>query len=420
MGIAIRGVEARATLALLAIAACGGADDRVEKREARSDTMPETATTSMYFAVQVASLGDSSSAARLRDSLDRGGWPVFVSRGEASGKNVWRVRLLPTPDAEFSRAAAFALRTRMTGKGQNPVVVRDSAAMTGARVSAITRVNRGSHGMSARVRWTLAPDRRTILVMEDPVSVEAEAMPNGFVLASEQPMRRVQMDSVWDVSPSPDWSRAAFGRAYVLRAGEADSLPSSVWEALAKRLRMPVRDVRSGSFPVSGMAYMVGFAQPGILHLESGERELFGVAAGWRVRWSKDGSLLAAGRNPERVNDDSPATLWVALDTANGRPRGAIQGASDGSSQFFEPEWTDGPALDISLPVDTAARVSIPVEEGQIESSGGWIRVRGRIIGPGVALAATLGARYVAALMPDPDAEEFDPKHILVVYTLSR
>ena len=40
-------------------------------------------------------------------------------------------------------------------------------------------VNRATRGMSARVRWALAPDSSALIVVEDPAGVENEAVPDG-------------------------------------------------------------------------------------------------------------------------------------------------------------------------------------------------------------------------------------------------
>jgi hypothetical protein len=60
--------------------------------------------------------------------------------------------------------------------------------------------------------------------------------------------------------------------------------------------------------------------------------------------------------------------------------------------------------------------VDIPVEGGTIEGAGGVIRLRGREIGEGYALAATRRGCYIAAQVRDPGAGEYDAKFRLVVY----
>jgi hypothetical protein len=276
-------------------------------------------------------------------------------------------------------------------------------------------VNRGASGMAARVRWALPADRRAILVMEDPAGVENEAFPNGFVLTRESVggVEVVQMDSVWDAAPSPDWTAAAFGRAHRVSAGERDSLTSEQWAALAVAAGMPEADVRRGAFPASGMAIIVGLAQPGIVRVAGGGAQVWPVAAGWRVAWSRDGERIAAGTAPApRVDDDADAARWVAIDTASGMPRGELPP----DFQRFEPEWTDGPVIDISVPHDTTLRVSLEIDGGTVESMQNRITRNGVEIGRGIALATTQRGLAIVALAPDPQAREYEPKERLVVY----
>ncbi|MGI9076428.1 MAG: SPOR domain-containing protein [Gemmatimonadaceae bacterium] len=368
-----------------------------------------------FDAIQIAALSDSAVALLLRDSLAALGWNTYIRRAAPDGKAVWRIRIAHGGDAALARAIAFALRD---SGGFVPRVVRDTAERTRLMPGIVgpVRVNAGSHGMFARVRWVFSPDRTTMLVVEDPASVENEPVPNGFLLASDSSGRRFRMDSVWDVAPSPDWKHLAVGRGYVVGAGERDSLSTAQWETLAKRANMPVRDVRAGAFPASGMAVMVGFAQPGVVHLDDNTRPtLFPVAAGWRVAWSVDGSKIAAGAKPgPQIGDDSPATRWIALDPANGVPAGEIPAGG----RLATVRWINGPTIDISVRLDTGQRVLLPYDGGRIESFGGWIRKNGRIIAPGVALATTRAGHHVAAISPNPAAREYDAKEMLVVYTI--
>src|SRR5690606_2928337 len=139
---------------------------------------------------------------------------------------------------------------------------------------------------------------------------------------------------------------------------ERDSLDTPQWDSLAAAAGMPVADVRRGAFPASGMAIIVGLAQPGIVRLPDGATQVWPVAAGWRVAWSRDGGRIAAGMAPApRVDDDADAARWVAIDTANGMPRGELPA----DFQRFEPEWIDGPVIDISVPHDTMQRVSLEI-----------------------------------------------------------
>lgn len=415
--------EVACLLTFAAVLACTGDASRGETRadtagHAQRPAPEDRASTGEHVsfdAIQIAALSDSASAAHMRDSLDTAGWNAYVQRTVASGQKVWRVRIAHGGDASLARAIAFALGRPARSA---PLVVRDTAESARLMPSTVgpVRVNTGSHGMFSRTRWALSPDRGTILVVEDPAAVENEPVPNGFLLASDTSGRRFRMDSVWDVVPSPDWKHLAVGRAYAVSARERDSLSTAQWSALAKRANMPVGDVRSGAFPVSGMAIIWGFAQPGVVHLDDNTAPtLFPIAAGWRMGWSSDGSRMVAGARPgPLIGDDSPATRWLALDPSSGTPKGEIPPGA----RLAPVSWTRGPTIDISVPADSGQRVSLTYEGGRIESYGGWIRKNGRIIAPGVALATTRAGHHIVALTPDPDAKEYDAKYMLVVYTV--
>jgi hypothetical protein len=79
----------------------------------------------------------------------------------------------------------------------------------------------------------------------------------------------------------------------------------------------------------------------------------------------------------------------------------------------------EGPTIDISVKLDTT-RKAIPIEDGGVESRGGWIRARGRLIGPGMVLAATRSGRFIVALVPNPAAKEYEAKEYLAVYVTAR
>ena len=73
--------------------------------------------------------------------------------------------------------------------------------------------------MAERVLWTFSPDGKSMLVVADPGGVENEPVPNGFFFGDESRGFQTQMDSVWDVAPSPDWKWIGFGRAYSVVGG---------------------------------------------------------------------------------------------------------------------------------------------------------------------------------------------------------
>ena len=366
-------------------------------------------------AIQLASFADRNAADALADSLTSAGWLTSVREAEAGGRTVWRVQIAPATSDELTQRIAVALRS----EGKSPLVVRDSASRT--LDVEVVAVNRGTHGMSARTRWAVSPDRSALIVVEDPVAVEAEALPNGFVFATEDGPFLLQQDGVWDVSPSPDWTRLAYGRAWVLNASEGERVPEASWTRLAADARLPLDSVRRGAFQSSGMVPAYGFAQPVVVDVSSaaagtsmsGSRSTrtLPLAGGWRVRWSPDGAELAIGLNPERVQDDSPPAAWVRIDPETGRTLGPI-----GESQLAPLSWREGPVIDISVPVDVGATRSLAMDGGTLESRGGWIRVNDRIIGPGLLLGATRNGRFIAAIAPRHDARQYEAPMEPVVY----
>jgi SPOR domain len=400
--------------ALGALAACGDRDAGTRDTDsvAAADTA-STVATGAVVALQFAAYADSANASAKRDSLDKAGWDTYVRPVTIDGRQLYRVLALPTTDAALAEAAARTIRI-VQGTAA-VVVVPDSAAPVEPRVTTLVRVNEQTRGMFAVARWALSPDRSAIIVMDDPAAVEAEPVPNAFFLASERPLRYVRRDSVWDAAPSPDWRRVAFGRAHYLRGNREDTLPTTQWEAFANRIGMPIEDVQSGRFHASGMGVAFGFARPGVLELETGTDRIFPVAAGWRVRWTRDGSRLVVGRAPSSAQDFAQATEWIALDPRDGTPRGEVPRGGE----LAEVPWVEGPTIDISVQLDTS-RKAIPIEDGGVESRGGWIRARGRLIGPGMLLAATRSGRFIAALVPDPAAKEYEAKEYLAVYVTAR
>jgi hypothetical protein len=286
-------------------------------------------------------------------------------------------------------------------------------------ISAI-RVNTGPAGMAARVRWMLSPDEDAILAVEDPAGVEAEALPNGIVFASERRGVMLQIDGVWDAMPSPDWSRLAIGRAFILRGAEHDSIPTAEWTRLEGWLPQDVAAPSMGElrtmlrphlFPASGMAYMFGIGLAQIVDLERYEPGRVAVVEaptvaldGWRVRWSSRGDTLAAGAAPTMVQDDANASRWSLVPArpthyASVKPR-----VTTDSSRLVTPRWIEGPTLDISIPIDLREAKTIRTNAGaSVESRDGLIRLvsregASRTIGPGVPLAATASGRFILAL----------------------
>jgi hypothetical protein len=397
------------------VAACGG-DERAgntrgpEGNREPSGDAPLVAVT----AVQLASFADEATARALADSLNAAGWTTSVRQGVARGQQVWRVQVAPTTSDDLAQRIAFALRA----DGQRPLVVRDSARLPGdVRLFA---VNRGTHGMSAESRWARSPDRNALLIVEDPVGVEAEALPDGFAFADERGPVLIQGNGIWHVAPSPDWKRLAFGRAYVLNAHEGEAVAESTWKRVAREVKLPLDSVRRNGFMTSGMVPAYGFAQPVIVNVAempagassvSGQERTLPIAGGWRVGWTADGSILAIGGKPEMVQDDSPPTTWLGVDPASGSVRGPLQ-----VGQVSPVEWTEGPTIDISVTIDLGVKRSLAIEGGTLESRNGWVYLNGQIVGPGLVVAATRTGKFIAALAPRPDAKEYEAKVEPVVY----
>lgn len=369
-----------------------------------------------FVAVQVTSHADSASAQLLRDSLEASGWVAYV-RSE-NGRAPWHVRVAPTQNMAWAEVTA-------AGLGDGAEVIQDSGTVVSQGIAGFTRISYQSPGMITRVRWARSPDLTAILVIEDATAIENDPAPNGFVFASETALNSVQMDSVWDAAPAPDWDRVAFGRAYVLRGGRG-APPPGAWSALADTIGVTTEALRSGAFPASGMSIMFGAAQPGVVRLapqadsaieaaaDASPVRLYPVVAGWRVAWNPDGSELLAGLPPEVVRDDSPAAEWVSLDPIRGDEAHPIANPSAAAV-----DWVQGPTLDVSVVLDTVSRIVIPLPDADtLTSQAGWIRLGSKIVGPGVALTATRNGRYVVALAPNPSAEEFEPTFMAVMYLL--
>jgi hypothetical protein len=307
-----------------------------------------------------------------------------------------------------------------------------------APVVTVTPVNRGTHGMAERVLWAFSPDRKSVLVVADPGGVENEPVPNGFFFGDEARGFQTQMDSVWDVAPSPDWKWIGFGRAYTVVAGGGTG--TDLLTDVSRRTSIDTATLRAGSFPASGMSLARAVAQPGVIHIPDNPRvqaaadssapRLFPVARGWRVRWTTDGSTLALGNSPARAVDNEPSQTWSALDPATGAQHGTLPS----SAKLADVKFTGGPTLDRSLPIDMNQSPAIQIQRGNqtfsIQSERGVItlvettpaaanKAAPRVVGAGIALAATAGGRYIIALAPrakpDPNEIAIEP----VVYTVT-
>jgi hypothetical protein len=306
-----------------------------------------------------------------------------------------------------------------------------------APIVTVTPVNRGTHGMAERVLWAFSPDRKAVLVVSDPGGVENEPVPNGFFFGDEARGFQTQMDSVWDVAPSPDWKWLGFGRAYSVVGGAGTG--TDLLTDVSRRTSIDTATLRAGSFASSGMSMSRAVAQAGVIHIPDDPRQtaaadsaapkLFPVARGWRVRWTTDGSTLAVGNSPARAMDDEPSQTWAALDPVTG----ALHGTLPSSAKLADVKMTAGPTLDRSLPIDMSQAPPIRIMRGTqpytILSNRGVITIADppgvgstgaqRVVGAGIALAATAGGRYIIALAPrakpDPNEMAIEP----VVYTVT-
>jgi hypothetical protein len=317
---------------------------------------------------------------------------------------------------------------------------RDSATPAhtpSAELIVVVRVNTGSHGMAARVRWMTPADGHAILAMEDPVGVEAEPVLNGFVFASEPKGTILQIDGVWDVAPSPDWSKLAIGRGIVLRGGESDSIPAAEWTRLEGWLPQDMaapsiaalrRELRPHLFPASGMAYAwgIGLAQiidlsrfgPGRAPVVEGPTV---ALDGWRVRWTRGGDSVGAGAAPVRVEDHGPPSRW-AIVPADARDYHRPRRTAPDSSALMPVKWVEGPTIDLSVDVDVNAPTLLEVAAARVESRDGIITrtTRGGTnlrVGPGLPHAATGSGTFILALVPRTSGET-EPKVELVLYAI--
>jgi len=304
-------------------------------------------------------------------------------------------------------------------------------------VVTVTPVNRGTHGMAERVFWAFSPDNKAVLVVADPGGVENEPVPNGFFFGDEARGFQTQMDSVWDVAPSPDWKWLGFGRAYSVVGGEGTG--TELLTAVSRRTSIDTATLRASSFASSGMSMSRAIAQAGVIRIPDDPRQiaaadsaapkLFPVARGWRVRWTTDGTTLALGNSPARATDDESSQTWAALNPTTG----ALHGSLPASAKLAEVKFTAGPTLDRSLPIDMTQSPPIQIRRGTqtftIQSIRGVITIADppgvgstgaqRVVGAGIALAATAGGRYIIALAPrakpDPNELAIEP----VVYTVT-
>lgn len=331
--------------------------------------------------------------------------------------------------AHDSADSAAVPVTRIASAPATACAPTEPAAWTPAAVSAATfEVNPGTRGMTSRVRWMLSPDSSSLVVMDDPVAVENDAIPNGLLFATERTGRVFRMDSVWSAAPAPDWRRLAIGRGVVLGGGESQRVAPERWMAPAARLRaiagaepaLVAESLRAHSFSVSGMGVVEGAAVTlvaDVAHSAPTAPIEFVALDGWRVRWSCDGADLFIGGRPTRVQDDAPS--------ASERRVSSTGGATTSAPAAEAPRWIDGPTLDIIAPMVRDTTVSLRVRGRVLESRGGRVVVRWRNaagvdtvldMGPGTPLAATRSGHFILAIAPRADGRAHDSPDHAVVY----
>jgi hypothetical protein len=315
----------------------------------------------------------------------------------------------------------------------------DTTTSRSTPVVTSVRIDEGTYGMTAHVRWALSPDSSAIIAVVDPAGVESEAVPNAFFFGSENRNFQTRIDSVWDAAPSPDWGSIAFSRAYVVSAPGEDSIPSAMWQDLSRRTGIDTATLRNGSFPTSGLTSARGVAQPGVIQIPADMRaagasdaaaaRMYPIALGWHVRWTPDGATVALGNSPSKAQDVEASQTWAALDPKGG----ALHGTLPADARLIVARWVEGPVLDLSAPVEMQSAPSIRVQAGNrlmsIESARGVITARelgsasdstARVytIGSGKALAATKGGRYIVALAPRAKAVANEVPVEAVVYVV--
>lgn len=333
----------------------------------------------------------------------------------------------------FGALSLFLVVACTTGSDDSAKV--DTSGPAAASAVAVTIVNTGTTGMSAKTRWLMSHDKTAFIAVVDPVGVEAEPVPNSFFFGSESKNFQVRADNVWDVAVSPEWDRIAYSHAFIVRGTESDTAAApGAWNEIAQITGIDTATLRTSSFASSGMSYQRSVAVPAVIRVGGSESspigipgKLYPVARGWRVRWTSDGRAIGLGNNPARAQDDEFSQSWASLDPTTGNLSTSIPG----DTKLEQPKWTEGPTLDVSVPIDMTKAPQLFAKVGEtnytIESQRGVITMRASdatnpaiAVGPGIALAATAGGRYILALAPRAKVGEGEAPVELVVYTVSR
>ncbi len=358
----------------------------------------------------------------------------FTKPRRAAGTPFMSEREL-SPALRWPGATFFVLGVVACSSGGSDAGKVDTAGPPAASAVAVTIVNTGTRGMAAKTRWLMSRDKTSFIAVVDPVGVEAEPVPNAFFFGSESKNFQIRVDSAWDVAVSPEWDRIVYSRAFVIRGTESDTAAApGAWNEAAQRTGIDTATLRTSSFASSGMSYARSVAVPAVIRVGGSESsttgipgKLYPIARGWRVRWTSDGRAIGLGNNPARAQDDEFSQSWAALDPTTG----TISTSIPGDTKLEQPKWTEGPTLDVSIPVDMTKAPQLFAKVGEtnytIESQRGVITLRASdtatpavVVGPGIALAATAGGRFILALAPRARVGEGESAVELVVYSVSR
>jgi hypothetical protein len=351
-----------------------------------------------------------------------------VTEGEVGR---WRLYIGVATDSVLPEFVAAGIRVA----GAEALVVRDSiprgqlrGALLGYQAVPLLP---SPKLLSSRTRWMLSPDSTALLAVEDDAGEQGEARPDGAVFATERLDCYARFDSVWDVAPSPDWRRLVYGQlrasppddtsAFTPSVGPValDSAPRLVG-ALPADFEVAGAELERGELAALTRPVVVTVPQRSRIRLGLGSpalsRTVLPFTGGWRVAWARDGRTVLAGAVPRVVDDDEQPGSWSALPDTGA----AYALTTDDAGKITETRWVTGPTIDPRLPVRLTGKAP-PAARGRITSTGGWIRVagrgrRGRILGPGVLLAATRDGDFVLALAPQVNALRDAPTAQLVVY----
>ncbi|HJU88896.1 MAG TPA: SPOR domain-containing protein [Gemmatimonadaceae bacterium] len=425
---------------------CGSDEARQRVREAEkaagadsAAVVADTVRKTFGTVIQLASFAEEERAKALRDELEEEGWRPWITRATVQGDARWRVNVAPLYDG-FKLGLARATANVLNAHGRDALLAEDSIPAL-ARTDSVdvfegwistTPVSQRQPFMIGQARWLLSPDSTAMIAMQHNTAIENEPLPNEFIYASNRDGQWGPFRS-WDVTPSPDWRWLAWGKPFLMNPPrEQDSVSLAQWEPVAHVAGLAPEEVAAASFAASAMGYQRGFSQPIVVPLrppafrDEGERDPNGISAsgGWRVRWTLDGRLAAFGSNPERAQSDAPSKRWLLIDPTAREARDSI----DDITRLARVPWNVGPTFDSGTPIDFNATRRFRVGALTVESRDGFVRVYGsadgrrltRIVGPGMALGATRGARYIAAVIPRPDAAAGETSARYVVYQVNR